>query len=175
MLPSHVMHRCVLLAAALSLTLCTLTAKAGLDVFEIYLNNKLLLKMAAGKSFSLENLPLNGSNYNDQLVIYYSQCNTGGKVGRDRSIAIKDSKGRVLRSWKFADATNIDAAGNDAMTARAAMTIPVKELLQLAKDHAGESLTFYYTAQGRPDGQALAVYHTLVAIQATGIFPISKV
>jgi hypothetical protein len=154
----HLRHRCILLAAALCLTLSSLTAKAGLDYFEIYLNNQLLLKMAAGKTFNLESLRLNKSNYNDQLVIYYSQCNTPGRVGKERSITVKDGKSDILKEWKFADVTGIDAVEDGAKSARAKMTIPVKELLQLAKDHSGETLSFYYRAQGRPDGQVLASY-----------------
>ena len=154
----HLRHRCILLAAALCLTLSSLTARAGLDYFEIYLNNQPLLKMSAGKAFSLESLRLNKSNYNDQLVIYYSQCNTPGRVGKERNITVKDGKGKTLKEWKFADVTGIDAVVDGAKSDRAKMTIPVKELLQLAKDHPGEALSFYYMAQGRPDGQVLASY-----------------
>ncbi len=148
MLPLNVRHWCALLSVSLVLTLSTLAARAGLDSFEIYLNNKLLLKMVAGRSFSLESLRLDKSNSNDQLVIYYSQCNAPGKTGKERSIAVKDSKGRVLKEWKFADATDTHAG----------MTIPVKELLQLAQDKASGPLSFYYTAQGRPEGQILASF-----------------
>jgi hypothetical protein len=158
MLSLPVKHRCALLAAALCLTLSSLTARAGLDYFEIYLNNQLLLKMTAGKAFNLETLRLNQSNYNDQLVIYYSQCNANGKVGRERSITVRDGKGKILKEWKFADVTGMDAVGDGAKSARAGMTIPVKELLQLSKDHSGEALSVYYTAQGRSDGQVLASY-----------------
>jgi hypothetical protein len=146
-----------MLLAALFLTLSSLTATAGLDYFEIYLNNQLRVKMAAGKAFSLENLRLNQSNYNDQLVIYYSQCNAQGRVGKERSILVRDGKGRILKEWKFADVTGIEV-GDNAKDERAKMTIPVKELLQLAKDHPGDALSFYYMAQGRPDGQVLASY-----------------
>ena len=69
MLSLHLKHRCALTAAALCLTLSTLTARAGLDSFEIYLNNRLLLKMVAGRAFSLESLRLDKSNSSDQLVI----------------------------------------------------------------------------------------------------------
>ncbi|HWK04605.1 MAG TPA: hypothetical protein VNS58_13285 [Puia sp.] len=148
MLPLNVKHWCALTSVALCLTLSTLASRAGLDSFEIYLNDKLLEKMVAGKAFSLESLRLDKSNSNDRLVIYYSQCNAVGKTGKERSISVKDSKGKILKEWKFADATGTDAG----------MTIPVKELLQLEKDKTGGALSLYYTAQGRPEGQLLASF-----------------
>jgi hypothetical protein len=38
------------------------------------------------------------------------------------------------------------------------MVIPVKELLQLSKDHGNGPLSFYYNAQGHSEGRALASF-----------------
>jgi len=133
-------------AVALCLTVFTLTAKAGRDSYEIYLNNKLLLKQTVDQSFSLKSLHLDPSNSNDQLVIHYSQC---GVIGKGRSIAVKDEKGRILKEWKFSDAPT----GTNA-----SMVISVKELLQLAKDNANGSLRCYYTSEERSKGQVLASF-----------------
>ncbi len=130
---------------ALCTAVLTLEAKAGVDSYEIYLNKKLILKQSALQPLSLKNLHLDEANYNDNLIIFYSQCNAPDKVGNRRSLTIKDSKGRVVKEWKFADAGGKDIG----------MVIPVKELLPLAGKNKGELLGFYYTAQGRSEGRLL--------------------
>lgn len=125
------------------LLLQVFTAKAGVDVFEIYLNNKLLLKQAASKPFNLQSLQLDKSNSHDELVIYYNHC---GESGRQRSIAIRDDKGNIIKEWKFADAPEV----------RSAMRIPVKELLQLDKSYAHTNLSIFYSAQQLPKGLTLS-------------------
>lgn len=135
--------------AALCLTVFTLTAKAGIDSYEIYLNNKLILKQSAAQPLNFKGLQLNKSNSNDQLVIYYFHCNTMGKAGKGRSIAIKDGKGNTLKEWKFADATGSNTG----------MVIPVKELLQLANNNSNGPLSLYYAAQERPKEQMLTSFY----------------
>jgi len=129
-------------AAVFTITILLLqafTAKPGTDVFEIYLNNKLLLQQAANKAFTLQSLQLSKSNINDELVIYYNHC---GESGKHRSIAIRDDKGNTIKEWKFADANEV----------RSAMKIPVKELLQLDKNVVHTSFTIFYSAQQLPNG-----------------------
>lgn len=128
------------------LGLSTVTAKAGLDSYEIYLNNKLILKQYVNQPLSLKNLPLSKAGADDKLTIYYSQCNAEGKSGKGRRIAVKDKKGNIVKEWKFADAKTGDTG----------MVIPVKELLALEKNGGGSQLDLYYIAEGRPDGQMLA-------------------
>jgi hypothetical protein len=125
------------------LLLSAFTVIRGVDVYEIYLNNKLLLQQAANKPFTLQSLQLNKGNINDELVIYYNHC---GESGRHRSIAIKDDKGNTIKEWKFTDANEV----------RSAMRIPVKELLQLDKSYAHSSLTIFYSAQQLPKGRTLS-------------------
>jgi len=133
-----------IIVTALCLTVFTVTARAGGEYFSIYLNNKLVTQQAVtAQSFTLKDLKLDASNAGDQLVVHYFQC---GTVGKERSIFLRDNKGKVLREWKFGD-----AAGSNT-----GMTIPVKELLQLAKGHPGEPLIFYYAAQDHPRVQVLA-------------------
>ncbi len=119
------------------------TAKAGGEVFEIYLNNKLIVSQAVHKPFTLQSLQLDKANKNDQLVIYYHHC---GYTGKDRTIVIKDDKGNTIKEWKFADASG----------ANKGMTIPVKELLQLEKNYSGSNLNLVYYAQQLPKGRALS-------------------
>lgn len=119
------------------------SATAGLDSFEIYLNNRLLVKQTVDKPLSLESLQLDKSNINDRLVIHYSQCNAPNKIGKGRKIVIKDANGVVVKEWKFAD------------TQDGGMTIPVKELLQLEKQHGNAPLSLVYTADGHTQDQKL--------------------
>ena len=116
---------------------------AGGEVFEIFLNNKLLISQAVHKPFALQSLQLDKANKNDQLVIYYHHC---GYTGKDRTIVIKDDKGNVIKEWKFADASG----------AKKGMTIPVKDLLQLEKNYSGANLNIIYYAQQLPKGRALS-------------------
>ena len=134
---------CIAVLTCTVLLLQAFMVNRGVDVFEIYLNNKLLLQQAANKPFTLQSLQLNKSNINDELVIYYNHC---GESGKHRSIAIKDDKGNTIKEWKFSDASEV----------RSAMRIPVKELLQLDKSYTHNSLIIFYTAQQLPKGRTLS-------------------
>ena len=120
------------------------TAKAGLDSYEIYLNDKLILKQYVNQPLSLESLQLTEANSKDRLVINYSQCNMPNKIGRGRSILVKDARGNILNEWKFANAQG----------GRTSMEIPVKELLALDKKTSRSELILYYRAE-QHSGQAL--------------------
>ncbi len=124
------------------LSLITFNAIAGGDSYQIYLNNKLILKQYVTQSLNIKSLQLEKINSNDQLVILYSHC---GQTGKGRSIAIKDDNGKILKEWKFANATGSNES----------MVIPAKELLQLAKNNIKTHLTLYYTAQELPKGRML--------------------
>jgi len=119
------------------------TTRAGTDVFEIYLNNKLILRQAVTRSFTLQSLQLNKANKNDQLVIFYNHC---GVIGKNRTIAIKDDKGNTIKEWKFADATGADKG----------MTIPVSELLQFEKNYSQAGLNLVYSSLQLPQGRVLS-------------------
>ena len=93
-----------------STNITTALAFAGGDHYEIYLNKKLVTKQFVTQSATALNLQLDKSNYNDEVTIYYSHC---GVMGKERSLVLKDSKGKVLKEWKFDDGKNT-----------AAMTIP---------------------------------------------------
>jgi len=130
--------------AMLCLTLFAF-APRGVDSYEVYLNDKLLLKEYALKEVSLKSLHLENASASDRLVIYYTHCHTK-TAGTGRSISIKDGQGRTLKEWKFADAKD----------GKKGMIIPVKELQALEKQHGGGQLTMHYAAAELPQGQLLA-------------------
>lgn len=139
-----------LIATLVSFIFClpAFKAKAGLDSYEIYLNKKLILKQFVNQPLTLDNLGLDATNINDRLVIYYSQCNAPDKLGKSRSILVKDANGQIIKKWSFADAKK----GNSGMV------IPVKEILQLEKKSLSK-LSLIYTAEGHTKGQLLANFH----------------
>jgi hypothetical protein len=117
----------------LGIILSTFTALAGgVDRYEIYLNNKLLLKRSVNQPLTLQSLQLNKSNLKDELVIYYYHC---GQTGKGRKLAIKDEKGNIVKEWEFANASG------------SAMTIAVKDLLLLEKKHANDQLSIFYSSE----------------------------
>jgi len=109
---------------------------AGLDYYEIFLNNKLVVKRAMNQPFSEQPVSLNAAGTNDQLVITYSQCHAENGLGKGRTIALKDSKGVVVKEWRFADGS----ASNKAMV------IPMKELIEVGKGYEEGSLTLVYSS-----------------------------
>lgn len=133
---------------ALCFTVFSFTTKLGLDSYEIYLNNKLILKQSVNQPLNLRILQLSQANSGDQLRISYKHCTLPG-AGTDRSIAVKDEKGNILKKWTFANATGDDVS----------MVIPVKELLQLENNNADHNLSIHYAARELPKGQTLAFLH----------------
>lgn len=132
-------------------TLCVIafsfTTTFGLDSYAIYLNDKLILKQTVNQPLSLRVLELGKTKENDQLHILYTHCTIKGGAGTARSIVLKDKNGNAVKKWTFADATGSDFK----------MTIPVKELLQLEKTHAGQELSLHYTARELPKGEMLSL------------------
>lgn len=121
------------------------SAKAGLDSYEIYLNNKLLIRQTVQGPIDLKNIPLGDAKATDNIVIRYSQCNAPNKIGKNRSISIRDAEGNIVKEWKFKDS---EGSNTD-------MTIPVKDLLEIQNQSKG-SLSFHYTADGMQKTQKLA-------------------
>lgn len=131
----------------LCLSVFAFTAKTGLDSYEIYLNDRLLLKHYVNQPLNLRMLQLEKAEVDDQLFIRYTHCNIEGS-GTNRSIVIKNMKGHTLKEWEFADAVGSDKG----------MVIPVKELLKLEKDNAHQELSMHYTANELPKGEMLASF-----------------
>ena len=121
------------------------TAKAGLDYYEIFIGQKLIFKRALNEPLNLASLPISQVNSNEQLIVYYYQCNAPDKLGINRIITLKDANANKVKEWKFADAKGSNTG----------MNIPIKELLQLQKT-SKNSLALFYAAKGREDGEKIA-------------------
>ncbi|MVT12633.1 hypothetical protein [Chitinophaga tropicalis] len=134
------------LAGLLALVILSLAAFAfapdrGLDTYEIYLNNKLILKQAANSPVNLRKLQLGKADNNDLLRIFYTHCSNKG-MGTNRSIIVKDEKGDVLKKWTFRNAGK-------------GMEISVKELLQVERQSRDKALSLHYVAQELAEGDML--------------------
>jgi hypothetical protein len=134
---------------ALLFTLISLsfTTRFGLDKYEIYLNNQLVLKQAVNQPLNLRVLALDKAKESDQLQIVYSHCMRNNGPGTGRSLALKDEAGHTLRQWTFADASGTDLK----------MTVAVKDVLQLQKKNAGHELSLYYTSHELEKGEMLSM------------------
>jgi hypothetical protein len=119
--------------------------KYGVDTYEIYLNDQLMMRNALDKPLSLKNLRLTDANMNDQLIVRYRECHAPKSGVKDRVISLRDESGKVVKEWNFNDGENSSA-----------MTIPVKEILQAQKS-SGESLTFVYSSGTLGRAQKLAL------------------
>jgi len=131
-----------LAAVALCATLFSFsTGNGGGEGFEIFLNNKLVLQQYGSDMNKVKMLKLDQAADNDQLSIRYHHC---GKVGKSRTITIKDGQDKILKQWSFTDVA--DAA--------ARMTCKVKDIrdLQKGKD---KTLKLYYSSSELPQGRLL--------------------
>ena len=121
-------------------TLFSFSAPKGGDVFEIYVNNKMLLQRFVERDKGGVNLVLQ-NNPSDQLRITYSHC---GTVGKDRNLILKDDQNKVVKEWHFSDVTGTDNG----------MTCKVKDILDVRKGTA--ALQLYYSSKELPKGRLLA-------------------
>jgi hypothetical protein len=130
-----------------AITLITLgsAAFAGIDSYEVYLDNKLLIRQSMAEPLDLKTLAISEANRSQKLVIKYVQCNAPNQTGKNRSISIRNESGKIVKEWKFKD-----AAGKGSV-----MEIPVNEVLALQKNSQG-NLALFYSADGMEKTQKLA-------------------
>lgn len=127
-------------------TVFSFTGHFGLDSYEIYLNNKLILKHSVNQPLNLRILKLNEAKPEDQLNIFYKHCTTKG-AGSDRTIVVKNEKGNIVKKWVFENTNGTDIK----------MSISVKELLNLEKANGNHDLTLHYTSREHPKGEMLSL------------------
>lgn len=115
---------------------------AGGEGFEIYLNNRLVLEKFGNRMNTIGTLDLEKAADNDVLSVRYHHC---GRVGKSRTITIKDAQNKVLKEWKF----------DDVSDAAARMTCKVKDILGL-RNGKNNTLQLYYSSSELPKGRLLA-------------------
>ncbi|RYY18123.1 MAG: hypothetical protein EOO04_24575 [Chitinophagaceae bacterium] len=120
-------------------------AFAGIDSYEVYLDNKLLIRQSMDKPLDLKTLAISDANRSQKLIVKYVQCNAPDQTGKNRSISVRDENGKIIKEWKFKDATGKGSV----------MEIPVNEVLALQKNSQGK-LALFYSADGMEKTQKLA-------------------
>jgi hypothetical protein len=118
------------------------TGSGGGEGFEIYLNNKLVLQQYGSDLNTTKTLNLDKAADNDQLSVRYHHC---GRVGKSRTITIKDAQDKVLKEWKFTDVPDVAAR----------MSCKVKDILGL-RNGKNNTLKLYYSSTELPKGRLLA-------------------
>jgi hypothetical protein len=131
-----------LLVIAATLLSFTTNSPAGGDGFEIYVNGKVVLQQFGKNMDIVKSLQLNSASSNDKLTIRYHHC---GQVGKNRYVTIKNADNKLLKVWRFADAT----------TPVADMSCTLQELLSLQKGKSG-ALKIFYSSSELPQGRQLA-------------------
>lgn len=126
---------------AASVMLFSFSTGKGGDSFQVYFNGKLMLEQFVYVDNSVKTLQLTSTSANDKIDVYYNHC---GRTGKNRMITIKDEKDKILKTWKFADATG-----------KSAMTIMLKDIYGLEKNNQAK-FSIVYSSKELPSGKSLA-------------------
>lgn len=129
---------------AIGISVQSFSLNPGGEGFEIFLNNKVVVQRFGSHINSVNNLQLNPAAVNDKLTIKYHHC---GRVGKNRTVTIKDGENNVLKVFRYADANSPVAE----------MTLPVKDILALKKRNGICKL--FYASTELPNGRMLATLH----------------
>lgn len=128
---------------ALVATLFSFT-KPGGEGFEIFFNNKVVVQQFGKPANEIKSLRVKQYAANDKLMVKYYHC---GQVARNKILTIKDNQNRILKEWRFTDATS-------SLPAATAMNCDVKDILPLNKGNES-TLKLYYASSKLPKGRFL--------------------
>lgn len=131
----------VLLPAFLLMT--AFVVPLGGEGYEIYVNNKLVIRQFGAEMKQVKNLQLDPSKLNGDLSVKFFHC---GMTGKRRILQLKTPAKEVLKQWQFANGD----AGNFSIA------VPLKEIVGLQKKAGGGTLHLYYSSKEAPDGRFLA-------------------
>ena len=128
----------------LCVLLSSFASRPGGDSFSIYLNDKLLIQQYVHMKEKTKTISLQQASANDIIRVHYSHC---GKMGTDRSLFIKDSQNKTLKSWKFEDSNDGD---------NGAMRVSAAEVAKLQKAAGNKTLSLVYSSEQLHEGFILA-------------------
>lgn len=120
--------------------------KLGLDGYEIYLNERLILKQYVNQPLNLRTLNLDKASPQDLLWIKYNHCTIKSGAGNERMIVLKDDRGHELKRWNFANSPSENKP----------MKVSVAELRQLENEHAGHQISLFYKSKELAHAELLA-------------------
>lgn len=123
--------------------LMSYTPHRGGEGFEVFLNNKLVVQLFGKKMNGTGTLYLE-PGVNNEISIRYYHC---GQTGKSRRIDIKNEKGEIVKTWRFADNAS---PGN-------AMKFKINEAPGLKLLAGQVRWSIHYTSSELPDGRQLAL------------------
>ena len=87
-------------SVVLCMVLSSFLIKRGGDSYTISINGKQVIQFYALSKEALPSLAIN-PNAEDKLSVYFNEC---GKIGKSRSLSVRDDQGNVLKEWNYANA-----------------------------------------------------------------------
>ena len=131
------------LLLSISLFVASFISPKGGEGYEIYIDNKLVIQQFGQQMKQVKNLQLNSSQIKSELNVKFFHC---GMAGKSRILELRTPDKQVLKQWQFAN----EEAKNFAIT------VPVKEILDLQKKSGAGTLHLFYSSKEAPDGRLLA-------------------
>lgn len=132
-----------LFLVTLSAPLFSSAPKFGGEGFEVYINNKLVLQRFGNQIDVVKTISLGQYSPGDQITIKYYHC---GRVGKSRTLVVKDENNKVLKQWKY----------NDVAEPVAGMNCTMKDIISL--ENTSSVLNLYYSSSELPGGRLLASF-----------------
>jgi hypothetical protein len=114
---------------------------AGGEGFEILVNGKTVLQKYGNDMDKINVLELSKTSPTNKLTIRYYHC---GRVGKNRTVTIKDGNDNTLKVWKF----------TDVATPVGDMSCTIQDLMNLQKN-GNTSFKVYYSSSELPKGRQL--------------------
>lgn len=127
---------------AIAAALFSFTIGFGGEGFEILVNGKVVVQKYGGDMDNVKFLELRRTQPTDKLSVRYYHC---GRVGKNRTITIKDADEHTLKVFRFTDVSY--PVGE--------MSCSIHDLLSLKKGN-NPVLKMYYSSTELPKGRQLA-------------------
>lgn len=132
-----------MLVVTLSAPLFSFAPRFGGEGFVVYINNKPVIQRFGNEMSIVKTISLSQYSPGDQLTIKYYHC---GRIGKSRTITIKDVQKKILKQWKYEDVAD-PVAG---------MNCFLKDFIGLEKNST--VLYLYYSSTELPEGRLLASF-----------------
>jgi hypothetical protein len=125
---------------AVAVTLLSFSPSGG-EGFEVLVNGKTVLQKFGGDMDKVNVLQLSKTSPTDKLTFRYHHC---GRVGKNRTITIKDMNDVTIRTFRFTDVS----------TPVGDMSCTMQDLISL-QTKGNTSFKVYYSSSELPKGRQL--------------------
>jgi hypothetical protein len=131
------------LVLSLAILLSGFVSPLGGEGYQIFLDNKLVLEQFGNDMKQVKNLQLDPTQLKSELRVKFYHC---GMAGKSRILELRTPGKQVLRQWQFANEEGKNFA----------ITVPVKDILDLQKKAGAGTLHLFYSSKEAPEGRFLA-------------------